>query len=122
MRTVARNALLVLFAAGLTANGCKLDPYFTGQEGYWIDGGPWPDAVVRPDVVDACVPADEVCDERDNDCDGFTDEDFDLNTNPRHCGECNNPCEYDNAYGKCENAQCSMDRCMPGFWDGLLPG
>ena len=42
-----------------------------------------------------CGPTEEICDGRDNDCDGQTDEDFmtdgvyALNT---HCGDCNTDC------------------------------
>jgi hypothetical protein len=34
----------------------------------------------------------EICDDFDNDCDGSTDEDFDLQTDPNNCGVCNFMC------------------------------
>lgn len=34
----------------------------------------------------------EICDAVDNDCDGETDEGFDLSSNPNHCGECGRSC------------------------------
>jgi alpha-tubulin suppressor-like RCC1 family protein len=40
--------------------------------------------------ADACTP--EACNELDDDCDGRTDEGFDLETDRLHCGRCNNEC------------------------------
>ncbi|RMH45090.1 MAG: lipoprotein receptor, partial [Deltaproteobacteria bacterium] len=37
-----------------------------------------------------CTPAPEVCDGRDNDCDGDVDEDFNLMADPANCGACGN--------------------------------
>lgn len=34
----------------------------------------------------------ELCDSLDNDCDGETDEDFDLSSDPYHCGTCDTNC------------------------------
>ena len=42
--------------------------------------------------VGELLPTDETCDGRDNDCDGVTDEDFDRQNDPRHCGVCNREC------------------------------
>ena len=39
-----------------------------------------------------CVPGNEICNGRDDDCDGLTDEDFDFDRDPLHCGECNRAC------------------------------
>jgi hypothetical protein len=39
-----------------------------------------------------CSPVPEVCNGLDDDCDGVVDEDFDLATNPLHCGACGNVC------------------------------
>ncbi len=59
----------------------------------------------------------EICDGKDNDCDGDTDEGFDLNTNVKHCGTCNNACAFPNAIPKCVNTICQIDRCLNGFAD-----
>jgi hypothetical protein len=51
-------------------------------------------------------------------CPGSPDYPPTLNANlykdVNHCGECNNKCERDNAYAKCEEAQCAYE-CMEGF-------
>ncbi len=38
------------------------------------------------------LPSGETCDLQDNDCDRGVDEDFDLSTDPNHCGACPNRC------------------------------
>ncbi|MFC1611993.1 M14 family zinc carboxypeptidase, partial [Myxococcota bacterium] len=43
------------------------------------------DAGTNPD-------ASETCNENDDDCDGETDEDFDLQSTAEHCGTCNHAC------------------------------
>ncbi len=66
------------------------------------------------------VPADEVCDEVDNDCDGSTDEGFDLRLDITNCGSCGTVCSYTNGDAVCEEGQCRLARCQPGF--GNLDG
>ncbi len=59
----------------------------------------------------ACVPAAsgvEVCDGRDNDCDGARDEDFDLRNDPFNCGECNVICTS----GQHSDPTCTSGRCF----------
>ncbi|MFH2005282.1 MAG: MopE-related protein [bacterium] len=53
-------------------------------------------------------PAVEVCDGVDNDCDGGTDEDFDLLNDPLNCGSCGNDCEASLGPG----AMCCSGSCV----------
>jgi len=63
----------------------------------------------------AVTPQLEVCDGKDNDCDGSVDEDFDLQTDPRHCGSCDHICAYTNGIGLCSKGQCQMGPCQTGW-------
>jgi hypothetical protein len=58
------------------------------------DGGADADADdARPEEGTSCTPTGaELCDGLDNDCDGTTDEDFDLDTDPFNCGACGTTC------------------------------
>jgi Sulfatase-modifying factor enzyme 1/Putative metal-binding motif len=120
---------LVVLLVGST--GCHIDPYHIGvdQDGggdhqpdarIADDGGPInPDADLSPDAnlgPDACVPEPEICDHKDQDCDGVPDNGFDLTSNPSHCGECNNACSLPGSKGTCESSQCQFE-CLPGFHD-----
>ncbi|MDH4227951.1 MAG: DUF1565 domain-containing protein [Deltaproteobacteria bacterium] len=69
----------------------------------------------------AVMPATDVCDSQDNDCDGLTDEDYDLQTNINNCGSCGNNCaalSYPNvaSYG-CNTGSCTITACSSGFYD-----
>ena len=59
-------------------------------------------------------PANEICDDRDNDCDGTTDDGFDKQNDPLHCGSCN-PCNIPHAIPKCTAGACKVNFCLPGF-------
>jgi hypothetical protein len=59
----------------------------------------------------------EICDGRDNDCDGLVDEDFDLDSDPDHCGECYNHCTFLHGIGGCVAGQCAVAACEGAFRD-----
>jgi len=56
----------------------------------------------------------ETCDDKDNDCDGTTDEDFDKQTDIRWCGGCR-PCDLAHAVPRCVIGACEIDACSPGY-------
>ncbi|MGK0359435.1 MAG: hypothetical protein ACI9U2_001737 [Bradymonadia bacterium] len=57
----------------------------------------------------------EACDTLDNDCDGLTDETFDLQNSLAHCGQCNRACGFDNAMPLCVEGDCALGMCAGGF-------
>ncbi len=64
----------------------------------------------------ACeVAGDEVCNDADDDCDGRTDEGFDLQRDPSHCGACDTPCAFDQADAACQAGRCVLTLCRGGF-------
>jgi hypothetical protein len=75
---------------GMPQNGCECQRSETGQE---------------------------VCDGRDNNCDGTIDEGFDLQTDPGNCGTCGQVCKYEHAAPLCQRGACRMGACEPGFVD-----
>ena len=133
MKALRITTLLLLGAAALTA-GCTVDPFCldcvdgsvedTGPEDTGpfdgdIDGG---DADADGDGdgdadadAEGCI--EELCNGEDDDCDGEVDEDFDLMSNPRHCGRCNNPCELAHAFNACDEGECLIDGCDVCFHD-----
>ncbi len=64
----------------------------------------------------AKVPKAEVCNDQDDNCDGQTDETFDLETDPKNCGQCNTVCLNQNGTTSCVNGKCHP-KCNPGFGD-----
>lgn len=66
-----------------------------------------------------CIPTgdDEICNRIDDDCDGEVDEDFDLGSDPRHCGRCDHPCDAQNTDALCIAGSCHALGCQPGFAD-----
>jgi hypothetical protein len=68
----------------------------------------------------ACTPSAggmEICDGLDNDCNGQTDELFDLTTDAFNCGACNFVCTFASATSLCEASACVLDECLVGFVD-----
>lgn len=70
----------------------------------------------------ACTPnaatgGVEICNGRDDDCDGLVDEDFDLDTDGDHCGRCGNACAITGATALCVDGACEVGECLDGFAD-----
>ncbi len=72
---------------------------------------------------DACEPSllGEICDQRDNDCDGLTDDDDPdiwqaVSEDPQNCGSCFNVCDLPNvSLHGCRDGNCTVVSCDPGF-------
>jgi hypothetical protein len=65
-----------------------------------------------------CQPSGaEVCNSRDDDCDGATDEGFDLAADLANCGACGRACAFDNGAAECRAGECALVACRPGFHD-----
>ncbi|RMH43301.1 MAG: hypothetical protein D6689_05470 [Deltaproteobacteria bacterium] len=62
-------------------------------------------------------PTLDVCDGKDNDCDGTADEDFDLMSDPTHCGDCTTACSAPFAVPRCNMGVCEILTCLPGHHD-----
>jgi len=59
----------------------------------------------------------EACDLKDNDCDGETDEGFDLDSDVENCGECGNICpERPHSDPVCASGRCGI-QCHDGWFD-----
>ncbi|MCA9526117.1 MAG: hypothetical protein KC549_07440, partial [Myxococcales bacterium] len=74
------------------------------------------------DSADGCEYAcqasgDEVCNQRDDDCDGEVDEGFDLLSDPSHCGQCGRACAVDHGAPACVDAVCAVEDCDDGWHD-----
>jgi hypothetical protein len=122
----ARTTHLLLLCLALLA-GCEQDPfaYISRPDGGQGVGDSRADIKTTdargdgPKGKDACIPAAEVCDNLDNDCNGKVD-DVDptaLQDDAKNCGKCGNTCTYTNAFGKCVKGKCEMDTCAPGYHD-----
>jgi Notch-like protein len=66
----------------------------------------------------SCTPSGpEVCDGRDNDCDGVVDNGINRMTDPNNCGGCGRVCNAPNATATCAAGVCGLGACRPGFRD-----
>lgn len=65
------------------------------------------------------TPSAEVCDQKDNDCNGVVDDGFDLDTNTENCGSCGNSCvgKLPHAFAKCAAGACVIDQCETDYGD-----
>ncbi len=59
----------------------------------------------------------ELCDEKDNDCNGLIDEGFDTKADTQNCGKCGNVCLFSNAQALCKQGVCAIGDCLPGWAD-----
>ena len=87
----------------------------TGCEDGWVN--------VDDDPADGCEyectvsnEGLDICDGKDNDCNGETDEFFDLMTDVNNCGTCENLCEHETVVAwKCVAGNCIVVECQEGF-------
>ncbi|MDY0001933.1 MAG: MopE-related protein [Polyangia bacterium] len=116
----ALGACSVVASAGIfAAGGCRVATY-----DIYGDGGPSGDGSVSSDAsgLDGslpCIPpgTDEVCNERDDDCDGVVDNGFDKLNDPSNCGLCGRICTAPNANMICVEGECVLESCQIGFVD-----
>ena len=69
------------------------------------------------DCSDNVAPSEDICDGLDNDCDGSSDEDFNLQTDTENCGTCGNDCAVAKANVSCAAGECTLDSCQASFYD-----
>jgi hypothetical protein len=67
-------------------------------------------------VIEPVLPAGEVCNNLDDDCDTVTDNGFDKLEDPQYCGDCT-PCVRPNTFTDCNAGVCEFVACFPGFVD-----
>ena len=63
------------------------------------------------DLTKAVMPTVEVCNGKDDDCDGVADNGFDLATDPNNCGACNVKCSVANGTAGCVAGKCVIASC-----------
>ena len=104
---------------------CYTGPVGTENQGLCLGGTETCGAGEYGACEGEIVPAAEICDHLDNDCDGDDDEDFDLLTDVAHCGGCDLACEATVANPEtarliCVTAVCRIAFCLDGFVDQNL--
>jgi hypothetical protein len=72
-----------------------------------------------PSCETAAAASGEQCDGKDNDCDGSTDEGFDLERDVANCGRCGQACLADGGHAvlACERGQCQVAGCIGDYAD-----
>ena len=119
---VQRKIQPVAFAlsAAVLAWGCDGDELPPIADISYIDMATALDAQLY-DGFGQCIRAQEVCNDRDDDCDGVVDEENDVRvqvfSDPEHCGACGQVCEGPNATYGCRVGECVVTSCTPGFVD-----
>jgi hypothetical protein len=68
-------------------------------------------------VCDGDPDAEEVCNDKDDDCDGMKDEGFDRMTDVDNCGACGRACDLFRAGETCEAGDCAITECEVGYHD-----
>ncbi|MGA9525786.1 MAG: MopE-related protein, partial [Myxococcaceae bacterium] len=77
-------------------------------------------SVCKEGRTQTCEPgpeAPELCDGKDNDCDGQVDDGFDLQNDLQNCGACGRVCDPPHATGQCTLGACAIGQCEPNWWD-----
>ncbi|MEP6654182.1 MAG: MopE-related protein, partial [Myxococcales bacterium] len=59
----------------------------------------------------------EVCNLKDDNCNGMIDEGFNLMTDVTNCGRCGVTCSYPFAQASCTAGMCTKGACLGGFFD-----
>ena len=57
----------------------------------------------------------EICDLKDNDCNGKIDDTVNTDNDVNNCGKCGNKCTYLNGVGKCVKGACQLLKCAKCF-------
>jgi hypothetical protein len=76
-----------------------------------------------PVCMGATVPTSEICDGKDNNCDGTADEGFDTSSDVANCGACGNKCLFDSSVNNghavlaCQTGHCRVGSCIGNFTD-----
>ncbi len=78
-------------------------------------GGDEPDA--GTDAGTVCVPSEEKCNGKDDDCDGVVDQPFNLQWDVGNCGACGVSCIRPHAYTACLSGVCVPQSCDEGWTD-----